>query len=106
MAVLNKYHYGGKVPHDAVNIMRGTPYGNPFIIGKDGDRDIVIEKFRQYLWKRIKEEPDFRELIVALNGKDLCCCCHPKPCHGDVLERASKWLYNQSLTESPLGMLD
>ena len=50
MAVLNKYHHGNRVPPGAVNIMRGTDFGNPFKVGEDGTRDEVVEKFRSYLW--------------------------------------------------------
>lgn len=47
MKVLNKYHAG--IPKGAVYIGRGSPWGNPFIIGKDGTRDEVIAKYEAYL---------------------------------------------------------
>ena len=40
--VFNKYH---KPPSTAVYIGRGSPWGNPFVIGKDGDRDTVCDKY-------------------------------------------------------------
>lgn len=92
MAVLNKYHHGGKVPTGAVNIMRGTPFGNPFEIGKAGDRAEVIEKYRHWLWARIKADEAFADQVRQLHGRDLFCCCAPKACHGDVLEKAAAWL--------------
>lgn len=92
MTVLNKHHHGGKVPPGAVNIMRGTPFGNPFVIGADGDRAEVIAKYRTHLWRRMAGDRAFRDQIRALHGKDLCCCCAPAACHGDVLERAAAWL--------------
>lgn len=69
-------------PMDAVYIGRGSPFGNPFIIGRDGDRDDVCNKFAIYLHDnphliiQVKEE---------LKGKDLVCFCAPKRCHGDLL---------------------
>lgn len=93
MTVLNKYHHGGQVPPGAVNIMRGTPFGNPFIIGRDGDRVQVIAKFRVHLMFRLNDDVAFRAQVRALHGKDLCCCCAPQACHGDVLERAAAWLH-------------
>lgn len=93
--VINKYHYGGKVPKDAVNIMRGSIFGNPFKIGEDGDREQVIAKFKKYLWNKIKTDDNFMQEVKNLNGKILCCCCAPRVCHGDVLEAASKWLNNK-----------
>lgn len=96
MAVLNKHHHGGKVPAGAVNIMRGTPWGNPFAIGVDGDRDEVVWLYRRWLWDTIKTQPIFAQAVRALHGKDLCCCCAPLACHGDVLERAAAWLHQQN----------
>lgn len=92
MAVLNKYHHGGKVPAGAVNIMRGTPWGNPFVIGQHGDRAEVIERYRAWLWRRLQDDAAFAEQVRALHGRDLCCCCAPAACHGDVLQRAAAWL--------------
>ncbi|MBB3017676.1 hypothetical protein FHR70_000716 [Microvirga lupini] len=92
MAVLNKHHHGGQIPQGAVNIMRGTLFGNPFVIGRDGDRTEVVEKYRQYLWKRIREDYTFMNAVYKLHGRDLCCCCAPAACHGHVLERAAAWL--------------
>lgn len=92
MAVLNKHHHGGRVPPGAVNIMRGTPFGNPFVIGRDGDRAQVIEKYRRWLWRWIREDNHFANQVRELRGRDLCCCCAPAACHGHVLERAAEWL--------------
>jgi hypothetical protein len=57
-------------------------WGNPFIIGADGDRSRVIAKFREYAKWRLSREPNWLE---PLRGKDLACYCSPNPCHGDVI---------------------
>lgn len=78
--VLNKYKDG--VPAGAVYIGRPSKWGNPFVIGKDGDREEVIAKYRQWLLAQpALVEAAKRELA----GKDLVCFCAPKGCHGDVL---------------------
>lgn len=92
MAVLNWYNYGRRVPDGAVNIMRGGPFGNPFWIAPDRPRDEVIRLYRRYLWDRLQREPAFAAQVRALHGRDLCCCCAPAACHGEVLERAAAWL--------------
>lgn len=92
MTVLNKYHHGGKVPDGAVDIMRGTEHGNPFVIGRDGDRAEVIAKYRRHLFRLIQHKPGYADKVRALHGRDLCCCCAPKACHGHVLEAAAAWL--------------
>lgn len=96
MTVLNKHHHGGKVPAGAVNIMRGTPFGNPYVMGADGDRDEVVEQFRRWLWNRLKTDAEFSHQVANLHGKDLWCCCAPKACHGDVLEAAAAWLHRDT----------
>lgn len=70
-----------KVSSFDVYIGRPSKWGNPFVIGKDGTRDEVIEKFRQYgLRKRLDVAAK-----AELRGKVLACWCSPAKCHGDVL---------------------
>ena len=57
-------------------------WGNPFVIGRDGDRDTVIAKHRAWLLA----QPD----LVArarreLRNKVLSCWCAPKACHCETL---------------------
>lgn len=67
----------------------GGKFGNPFIIGKDGTRDDVIEKFKVWFQKRIISDPEFKAEVLKLKDKTLACYCAPLPCHGDVYAR---WL--------------
>ena len=66
---------------DVVRIDRRTAWGNPFVVGIDGDRATVIEAYRQW----IKGRPELLELLGELDGKRLACWCPPRACHGDVL---------------------
>lgn len=91
MEVLNKYHFGNRVPDGAVSIMRGSLFGNPFVIGKDGNRPEVIRKYRIWLWEKMQDK-HFCDRILALEGYNLCCCCKPAACHGDVLKAAFNYL--------------
>lgn len=75
-----------KVVHckkDRFDIYIGRPskWGNPYVIGKDGSRSEVIDKYRDYILSNQKLMADLHEL----KGKVLGCWCSPKPCHGDVL---------------------
>lgn len=82
--VHNKYH--GTAGQAAIYIGRGSPYGNPFVIGKDGNRDEVCDKYEEYLLNN----KDLLKLVKRnLRGKDLICFCHPKRCHGDTLLRVA-----------------
>ena len=60
-------------------------FGNPFIIGEHGTRDIVLEKYIKYFNDRLEADPIFKQKIRALKGKTLGCYCKPKSCHGDVI---------------------
>jgi len=64
-----------------VYIGRPSKWGNPFEIGKDGDRATVIRKYREWL----VTQPDLMAALPELKGKVLGCWCAPKACHGDVL---------------------
>ena len=66
-----------------VYIGRPSKWGNPFLIGKDGSREEVIEKYRQY----IMSSPELLADLHELRGKVLGCWCAPKQCHGDILAR-------------------
>lgn len=79
-----------------VYIGRGTVFGNPFIIGKDGDREQVIAKYRFHLWEALQEKGDLCKAVVGLARADkavtLKCHCHPRLCHGHVLIGAISWI--------------
>jgi hypothetical protein len=79
--VLNKKH--DLIPlGDSVFIGRPSPWGNPFVIGRDGTREEVVAKFAYYL----ASNPDLLERVrLELKGKDLVCFCSPELCHGDIL---------------------
>jgi len=73
-----------------VYIGRPSIFGNPFVIGKDGTREDVIKKYRDYIMKNEKLLRDLPEL----KNKTLGCYCVEKPidfirsnkrCHGEIL---------------------
>ena len=68
-----------------VFIGRPSRLGNPFKIGRDGDRAQVIRKFEQWARLLVKDDAAFAARVKALHGKTLGCYCAPLPCHGDVL---------------------
>lgn len=79
MAVLNKRNSS-----NGVYIGRPSVWGNPFVIGRDGDREQVIAKYEAW----IRKNPSLmRRAQAELKGKDLVCWCAPLACHGDVLHR-------------------
>lgn len=74
-----------------VYIGRGGPWGNQFVIGKDGNREQVIARYRRQLWDDVATCRVSVSALAALHGKRLGCYCAPQACHGDVLARAAAW---------------
>lgn len=68
-----------------VKIGRPSIFGNPFVIGEDGDRDEVVNKYKTYFDNRIKKDPIFKAKVDELKGKTLGCYCKPLKCHGDII---------------------
>jgi hypothetical protein len=68
-------------------------FGNPFVVGVDGERDECVAKFAEWLrtgnaFGCAAATPERLEWIHAhmdeLRGKQLACFCAPRRCHGDV----------------------
>jgi len=103
--VVNKKSFSGQGEF----IGRPSVLGNPFHVGRDGSREQVIGKYRQWLWQEIKQKGKvYNELIrLAIIEKNtssltLVCFCKPLACHGDVIVKAIEWLKlssNHSLSE-------
>lgn len=72
----------GTAPPEAVYIGRGSPWGNPFMIGPDGSRDEVCDRFEAEILPTLD--------LAPLVGRDLVCWCKPARCHGDAILRALK----------------
>ncbi len=66
-------------PAGAIYIGRGSLWGNPFVIGKDGDRDAVIDRYEAEALPGLD--------LADLRGRDLVCFCHPLRCHGHSILR-------------------
>ena len=61
-------------------------FGNPYILGQDGDRQQVLELYRIHFNERIKNDVEFKKRIEALKDKILLCYCKPEACHGDIIK--------------------
>lgn len=68
-----------------VYIGRPGPWGNPFVIGRYGDRDRCIDAYEFQLRQELAQSSERRMALLALDGKRLGCYCAPRRCHGDVL---------------------
>jgi hypothetical protein len=82
-----------------VYIGRPSALGNPFQIGRDGDRATVIRRYETWLAAQLKNaesaaSADVRRLAKLAQQRDIClvCWCYPLPCHGDIIKRAIEQL--------------
>ena len=67
---------------NSVYIGRPSKWGNPFVIGKDGDRATVIRKHKEWFFSQPSLVASAK---TELRGKNLVCFCAPFACHGDLL---------------------
>jgi len=82
-------------------IDRSSPWGNPYVMGEDGDRNEVCDKHIVWLNEWIKNKKEIIvngfsnkwvvENINKLRGKDIACWCDPLRCHGiPLIELANR----------------
>lgn len=68
-----------------VAIDRSSPFGNPYHLKHEGERCTVLHQYREYFFKRVETDPEFRRRVLELRGKRLGCHCAPKLCHGMII---------------------
>lgn len=114
--VFNKKHIqrGTQDPSgcdDVVDVSRPHCLGNPFTLGHgpDSSRELVIERYRQWLAQRLRaaDDPQIRAELLRLGRLDqqgksigLLCWCDPLPCHAHVVARAAQYLLRTEQTEA------
>jgi hypothetical protein len=89
------------MPPDTVSVCRPGPYGNPFMVGRDGDAAGCVAQYRAEWTRAVASAKRDRTpympfgkpvYLGPLIGKNLACWCaltdkdgNPVPCHADVL---------------------
>jgi len=77
--VLNKYK-DKVLAKTSTYVGRGSLYGNPFVVGVDGDRNKVCDRYEKEILPKLN--------LMPLFGKDVVCFCSPARCHGDSILNA------------------
>ncbi|HUO92290.1 MAG TPA: DUF4326 domain-containing protein [Rhizomicrobium sp.] len=78
---------------EAVKVTRPGIFSNPYVIGRDGDRDYCVHRFRDELENGLRDplgaSSHMHRLVENLGrirGRNLACWCWPDQlCHADVL---------------------
>ena len=72
---------------------RPSVLGNPFKITKESERELVIDKYRQWLQEQIRDhnpqviaELSRLKAIADTGDLVLICWCSPRKCHAEVIK--------------------
>ena len=83
----------GRVP--GVYVGRPAVLGNPYVIGPDGSRHDVVDKYRAWLREQYRHDGAVRRALRQLamryltdGALTLICWCAPQPCHAEVIRDA------------------
>lgn len=69
-----------------IRVDRTSLFGNPYLIGRDGDRKEVVQKFKTYFLNRMLTDSNFRNRVLALRGRVLGCWCNEGDlCHARII---------------------
>ena len=89
--------------HPTIQIDRRTWLGNPFILGPDGNRATVIEKYKVWFDQQMLSNEEFKEKFYDMCKSyahyeivQLACWCSPQPCHGDIIKQAMEEIYHEN----------
>jgi ParB-like chromosome segregation protein Spo0J len=66
-----------------VYVDRTSPWGNPFVLNADGDRNEVCDAYAEHY---LPHKPSLQAKLASLKGKGLVCHCAPLRCHADALK--------------------
>lgn len=76
-----------------IYVARPSILGNPFIIGKDGTRPEVVEKYRAWFYEQlgcnralIEEIERLQYIYKTEKTLTLICWCSPLICHVDIIK--------------------
>ena len=82
---------GWRMPPNTVSVARPSVFGNPFVVGVDGDAAECVRKFRKHVTSGKSHRLPYAKghrfgWQTYLRGKDVGCWCElSEICHGDVL---------------------
>lgn len=82
-----------------------SPLANPYVIGKDGTRDEVVEKYRQWLWVQVQNNnlafTELKRLSLGARKNNsltlMCWCKENEKCHGDVIISCLNWMESNNI---------
>ena len=94
--VWNRHH--GEPPGPSVYVGRGTPLGNPEPATHAGDVSGNLDRYRRWLWDRVRpgspnRDPEAVAMLERLTADHfVVCSCWPAQCHGEYVVAAWRFL--------------
>lgn len=83
------------------DIYAGRPgiLGNPFshlastaAIHRVRSRDDAVKEYERYAWQRMQSDMEFRQALLACEGRRVACWCYPLNCHVMAIARLiARW---------------
>lgn len=64
---------------------KSSNFANPYKIGKDGTREEILIKYKNYIIDKLKNNEELKNELLSLKNKKLGCWCYPEMCHGNIL---------------------
>lgn len=89
MPVINRHV--DPVPEGAIQITRPYRWGNPIRLGPGQPRGSVLRRYHAWLRGEVLSGRIRIMDLAGLHGTTLACVCHPKPCHGHILQAFAAW---------------
>ena len=86
------------IPANAIRVDRTSPWGNPYPMRRESDRDAVCDRFERFARELLRQNPRWLE---PLRGRPLVCWCRsphnprPKRCHAETLLRLVREVYGE-----------
>lgn len=79
---------------EAQYLGQSSPLGNPYTYRSEADRDTIVDKYEQWFYKTVEQDPEVRTELRRLHnlGKKrgklkLGCFTAPKRCHCHVIKQ-------------------
>ena len=83
---------GGRRPKEPgdLRIDRAGPWGNPFRLKAEADREAVARHHRKWLLEQyLASKPPYDRIASIADYGAYLCWCAPKRCHGEALREAA-----------------
>jgi len=91
--IMNMRNVRPSEPYD-FRVDRASPLGNPFRMSNESQRDIVCDKYKEWIDTQIlKKDPSILSELTSIRGAldiykevRLFCWCTPKRCHAETIK--------------------